>query len=313
MSATILPFVKPQTEAVMSLHCNVPETAMTAELLGTERESHAVQVTEDGLMLTVGYSVMEAKEVWITNAQGKTSEGIVLAQDYDSGIALLRPTMSLGKTYLQSAPAFSIKPGDEVNILTSDSPKAMTANVFAKQEYAGRWEYLLEEAFYTVPLCEHWSGAALLNNEGELCGIGSLALGLSSSNGQLIPGNMFIPTELVMSHLEYMSTHGSRPGDKRPWLGTLIEEHEAELFVVGLYDRAPAARAGIKPGDVILSVDQQPVSSMAGFFRTLWHYGPAGTEIPMTLRDADNKTREVMLQTIDRNTFFVQHSSTTLN
>ncbi len=312
MSATILPFELPRNEAVMSVHSLIPDTAMTADFLGTERQSHAIQISPDGLMLTVGYSIMEAREVWITNRRGQTAEGIVLAQDYDSGIAVIRPTTSLGKAYLDTGGASSTNIGDRVEIVTSENSRAMDAAIFAKEEYAGRWEYLLEEAFYSVPLCEHWSGAGLLNKQGKLVGIGSLALGLKGPTGNIVPGNLFIPTDLVMPYLDHMTAHGQKPGKLRPWLGTLIEEHESELCVVGLYLGAPAARAGIRTGDIILSVDSQPVSSMAGFFRTLWHFGPAGTRIPLILKDGDS-TREVVLDTIDRNSFFVQHSHNMLN
>ena len=307
MSATIIPFERPRNETVMSLCSLVPETAMTAELLGTERESNAIQISPDGLMLTVGYSIMEATEVWISNRKGQTAEGIILAHDYDSGLALIRPSESLGKAYLDTDSADTINIGDQVEVLTSESNKAMEATIFAREQYAGRWEYLLEDAFYTIPLCENWSGAGLINQEGKLCGIGSLALGLKGPTSNIVPGNLFIPTDLVMPYLDYMSKHGQKPGSCRPWLGALVEEHEAELCVVGLYMGAPAAMAGIRTGDIILSVASQPVSSMAGFFRTLWHYGPAGSKIPLTLKAGDS-TREVMLDTIDRNTFFIQHS-----
>ena len=312
MSATIIPFELPRNEAVMSVHSLIPETAMTADYLGTERESHAIQISPDGLMLTVGYSIMEAREVWITNRRGQTAEGIVLAQDYDSGIALIRPATSLGKAYLDTDGAATVHIGERVEIVTSDNAKTLDAVIFAKEQYAGRWEYLLEEAFYTIPLCEHWSGAGLLNKQGKLAGIGSLALGLKGPTGDVVPGNLFIPTDLVMPYLDHMTAHGQKPGKRRPWLGTLIEEHESELCVVGLYLGAPAARAGIRTGDIILSVDSQPVSSMAGFFRTLWHFGPAGSRIPLTLKDGDS-TREVVLDTIDRNSFFVQHSHNMFN
>ena len=307
MSATIIPFERPRNEAVMSVRSLVAETAMTAELLGTERESHAIQISPDGLMLTVGYSIMEASEVWISNRKNQTAEAIVLAHDYDSGLALIRPAVSLGDFYLETDSADTINIGDSVEILTSENSKAMEASIFAREEYAGRWEYLLEDAFYTIPLCDHWSGAGLVNQEGKLCGIGSLALGLKGPSGEIVPGNLFIPTDLVMPYLDFMSKHGQKPGSLRPWLGALVEEHESELCVVGLYMGAPAARAGIRTGDIILSVDSQPVSSMAGFFRTLWHYGPAGSKIPLTLK-AGESTREVVLDTIDRNTFFIQHS-----
>lgn len=307
-----MPFSKPSEDAVMAVHSYVPETAMTAELLGTERLSHAIQVSEDGLMLTAGYSVLEASEVLITNRRGHSSEGIVLAQHYDSGIALLRPMTSLGRSCMPTGSLDSVSTGESLSVITSDSDP-LDVRVVAVEEFAGRWEYLLEKAIYTLPLCEHWSGAGLLNSQGELVGLGSLALGLSEDGAESRPGNMFIPVELVIPHLEHLALHGDAPGEKRPWLGMLAEEMDSELHVVGVYNNAPAASAGIRPGDIILSVGSQPVASLPGFFRTLWHYGPAGSEIPLVLKEGESGRREVMLKTTDRNSFFTRHESTLLN
>jgi S1-C subfamily serine protease len=313
MSAQILPFVHPPQDALMSLHSKIPDTAMTAELLGTERTAHAVQVTPGagGLLLTIGYSVMEADEVWLTNRRGQTAEGIVLAQDYDSGLALLKPTVALGLHHLETAASDTLKVGDDLSVLGVGDKDPQPVTLFAFQEFAGRWEYLLEKACYTLPLYERWSGAALLNAEGKLCGLGSLALGVRGPK-EVEAGNLFVPVDLIMPHLEYLQLHGQRPGKLRPWLGTLVEEHESELYVVGLYHGSPAARAGLRPGDIILSVDRQPVGTMANFFRTIWRYGPAGTAIPLTVTDGKD-TRDVVLDTIDRTSFFMQHAASTIN
>jgi S1-C subfamily serine protease len=307
MTATILPFVRPPQDALMAVHSKIPATAMTASFLGTERTSHAVQVTADGLLLTVGYSVMEAAEVWLTNRKGQTAEAIVLAHDYDSGLALLRPTVALGLNHLETAGLDSVAPGAAMNVLGIGDKEPFSVDLFALEEFAGRWEYLLDKALYTLPLYDRWSGAALLDQQGKLIGIGSLALGLRGPSGEIEPGNLFIPVDLVMPHLEYMSLHGRRPGKLRPWLGALVEEQDSEIYVVGLYSDAPAAKAGLKPGDIIVSVDQQRVSSMADFFRTIWGYGPAGVKLPLTLSDGKD-TRDVVLSTIDRNSFFLQHA-----
>lgn len=296
----------------MSLHSKVPAQAMTAELLGTERNAHAVQVSPEGLLLTVGYAVLEAEEVWLTNRKGQTAEALVLAHDFDSGLALLRPTQPLGLHHLETTTLDQIPVGSSLGVLGAGDRAATPATLFALEEFAGRWEYLLEQALYTLPLYERWSGAALLSPDGRLCGIGSLALGLRSAEGDVEPGNLFIPVELVMPHLEYLQLHGQKPGHVRPWLGTLVEEHDAAVYVVGLYDNAPAARAGLKPGDIILSVDRQPVSTMAGFFRTVWRYGPAGTAIPMTVSDG-SEAREVILDTTDRDSFFLRHAADMIN
>lgn len=312
MSAKILPFVRPAQDALMMLHSRIPETAMTAELLGVERNAHAVQVTPGGLLLTVGYSVMEADEVWVTNRKGQTSEAIVLAQDYDSGLALLKPVVPLGLHHLDTVSSDDLQPGAALSVLGAGDRTPQPVTLHATDEFAGRWEYLLERAFYTLPLYERWSGAALLTADGKLCGIGSLALGIRGPAGDIEPGNLFIPVDLVMPHLEHMQLHGQKPGKLRPWLGTLIEEHDSEIYVVGLYQGAPAARAGLRPGDIILSVDRQPVSTMAGFFRSVWRYGPAGTAIPLTVSDG-NDTRDVVLDTTDRSSFFLQHAHGVFN
>lgn len=313
MTATILPFERPLQDALYAVHALVPDSAITADLLGTERHSHAVQVTPQGHLLTVGYSVMEASEVWLTNRKGQTAEAIVLANDYDSGIALLRPSVPLGSFHLETVGVDALHEGDTLQVLVSDDRESHPVTLAAIQEFAGRWEYLLEHALYTTPLFERWSGAALLTADGRLCGIGSLALGIRPRGQQeLEAGNLFVPVDLVMPHLDYMTLHGQKPGRMRPWLGALVEEHGAEIQVVGIYHNAPAARAGLQPGDIILSVGRQPVRSMAGFFRSVWHYGPAGTAIPLTISNGTD-TREVMLDTTDRDSYFLRHTSELLN
>ena len=312
MSATILPFVRPPQDALMSVHSMIPEAALTAEMLGTERNSHAVQVTADGLLLTVGYSVLEAEQVWLTNRKGQSAEAIILAQDYDSGIALLKPMSPLGLHHLPTATLDAVKAGDDMQILASGDKDPHAVKLFALEEFAGRWEYLLDTALYTQPLYERWSGAALLTSTGKLCGIGSLALGMRSPAGKMEPGNLFIPVDLVMPHLDFMKEHGQKPGQVRPWLGAMVEQHNSEVYVVGIYHDAPAARAGLQPGDIIVSVDQKPVHSMASFFRMVWHYGPAGSRLPLTLSDGKDM-REVVLDTTDRESFFMHFAGNPIN
>lgn len=313
MTATILPFERPLQDAMFAVRAIVPDSAITADLLGTERHSHAVQVTPQGHLLTVGYSIMEASEVWLTNRKGQAAEAIVLANDWDSGLALLRPSVPLGHFHLETATVAELQEGAAMQVIASGDREAHPVTLAAIQEFAGRWEYLLEKALYTVPLFERWSGAALLTADGRLCGIGSLALGIRAPGQQDVEAsNLFVPVDLVMPHLEYMTLHGQRPGQLRPWLGALVEEHQAEIHIVGIYHNAPAAKAGLQPGDIILSVGRQPVSSMAGFFRSIWHYGPAGTAIPLTVSNGKG-TREVLLDTTDRDSFFLRHMANTLN
>jgi S1-C subfamily serine protease len=312
MSATILPFVRPLQDAMMSVHSIIPPTALTAELLGTERSAHAVQISADGLLLTVGYAVLEADQVWLTNRKGQSAEAIILAQDHDSGIALLKPTAPIALHHLPTTSLDEVQIDDEVHILAAGDKDMHPVKVHALDEFAGRWEYLLDTAIYTQPLYERWSGAALLTATGKLVGIGSLALGMRSPQGKMEPGNLFIPVELVMPHLQHMQLHGKKPGRVRPWLGAMIEVHDSEVYVVGVYHDAPAAQAGLQPGDIIVSVGTQPVHSMAGFFRTVWRQAAAGAPLSLTLSDGKD-SRNVLLHTTDRESFFMQYTANLIN
>lgn len=313
MTATILPFERPLQDALFTVRSIVPDRAITAGLLGTERHSHAVQVTSQGHLLTVGYSVMEASEVWLTNRRGQTAAAIVLCNDYDSGIALLRPSVPLGTFHLETASVAELTEGTGLRIITSEDREAHPVKLAAIREFTGRWEYLLESALYTTPLFERWSGAALLTATGKLCGIGSLGLGIGvPGQRDVVAGNLFVPVDLVMPHLDYMTLHGQRPGKQRPWLGALVEEHAAGIYIIGTYHNAPADKAGLQPGDIILAVGPQPVTSMAGFFRSVWRFGPAGTPIPLTVSNGSS-TRDVLLDTTDRDSFFLRHTTNMIN
>src|SRR5690606_4762227 len=154
--------------------------------------------------------IMEADEVWVTNRKGQTSEAVVLANDFDSGLALLQPMVALGLNHLETASVAALGVGDSLSVLGAGDTQAQPVTLFALEEFSGRWEYLLEKACYTIPLYERWSGAALLDPQGRLCGIGSLALGLRVPSGEIQPGNLFIPVDLVMSHLAHMKLHGQK-------------------------------------------------------------------------------------------------------
>src|SRR5690606_9497171 len=130
------------------------------------------------LLLTIGYSVMEASQVWLTNRRGQTAEAIVLAQDHDSGLALLRPSTPLGTFHLETTSIATLQEGQQLQILAAGEKESFPVQLAAVQEFAGRWEYLLDKALYTLPLYERWSGSALITSDGKLCGIGSLALGI---------------------------------------------------------------------------------------------------------------------------------------
>ena len=299
-------------DAVMQLRADIPDGAMTAKLLGTEREGLAVRVNPEGVALTVGYLCLEAHDVWLTNRSGETSRAHVIAQDTESGLALVRPEIRLGSQFVAGRPLEGIQTGQELRIVNGAAAAPMSCNVIAVGEFSGRWEYLLEEAIYTVPACDNWGGAALLDDQASLVGIGSLFLELPGVSGASVYGNLFVPAELIMPHVEDLCLHGTRKTPPRPWMGWMVQQVEDKLMVVGIYPGGPAQSAGIKIEETIAAVNGKPVRQVAELFRTIFETGDAGAEIPVTLL-RDGVAEDVLVHSVDRNAFFQQRHGATVN
>jgi S1-C subfamily serine protease len=179
--------------------------------------------------------------------------------------------------------------GDTVSVRASNGREQIVeAKVVAKQEFAGRWEYVLDQAVFTSPPHESWSGAALVDSEGRLCGIGSLVIQGFEARGTTATVNMFVPIELLEPVIDEICEHGRRLSPPRPWLGMLVHDDQHDLTVVGVYRNCPADVAGLRPGDVIVGIDDEPVVGLANMFRRVWSLGSAGVDVPLNvLRNAE--------------------------
>jgi S1-C subfamily serine protease len=284
---------------MVSIKTHVPDAALSAGLLGTERTGHGARIREDGLIATIGYVVHEAETVWIGSHRGATVPGFVVGYDFESGFGLVKPSMPLEGPILELGNSATLAVGDRVTVTGSgDESQVVAAEVVAKQEFAGRWEYLLDEAIFTAPAHESWSGAALIDSQGRLCGIGSLVIQGFTANGGAETVNMFVPIDLLAPIIDDICENGRRRSPPRPWLGMLVhEDNDDQLTIVGVYRNCPADRAGLKPGDVILSVNERPVSGLANMFRAVWELGSAGVEVPMQVQ----RESETLLKVVESN------------
>jgi S1-C subfamily serine protease len=272
-----------RTDAMVSVTAHVPEDAMSASLLGTERSGHGVRIRDDGLIVTVGYVVHEADNLWI-GANNAVVPGFVVGHDFDSGLALIKPSLPLRGARMEIGRADSLKVGDSVSVMSSGGrSQVIEARVVAKQEFAGRWEYVLDQAIFTAPPHDSWSGAALVDGDNRLCGLGSLVIQGFQIRGASTNVNMFVPIELLTPVVDEVCAYGRRASPPRPWLGVLVHDDNHELTVVGVYRNCPADKAGLRPGDVIVGVDDEPVAGLANMFRTMWGLGSAGVEVPLNV------------------------------
>jgi S1-C subfamily serine protease len=289
--------------SVVGLRSMIPEDAFTAETLGTERVGHGV-VIRDGVVLTIGYLVTEAETIWLSLGDGRVVQGHALAYDQESGFGLVQALARLDLPTLPFGYSAAARVGDRVVVGgVGGLQRSVAAQILAKQEFAGYWEYVLDEALYTGPAHPNWGGTALIGSNGELLGIGSLQLEQERTKGTTDRLNMIVPIDLLKPIFDDLVKHGRRRTPPRPWLGLYATEIEDRVVIVGLANRGPAQRADLRTGDVVLSAGGIEVTSLAGFFRRIWSLGDAGVEVPLTL-DRDGHTFDLRVTSADRNSFF---------
>lgn len=270
-------------ESMVLLRTEIPEDAFTGGILGTERVGYGAVIGADGLVLTIGYLITEAETIWITSNAGAVVAGHALAYDQATGFGLVQPLGELNAPPLARGSAAGVAEGDAVYVIGHGGrAHALKARLVAKREFAGYWEYLLEEALFTAPAHPQWGGAALLDARGRLVGIGSLLV-QEAVEEESEQGNMFVPIDLLEPILADLLTHGSAARNPRPWLGMYTQHEDGRLIVGGLAPGSPAERAGVQAGDLVLGVAGERTTSLADFLRKVWRLGGPGVEVPLML------------------------------
>lgn len=287
-------------EAVVGLKTRIPADAFTADTLGTERIGHGVVIREDGVILTIGYLVTEAETVWINLPGGRTAQGHVLGYDQETGFGLVQALARLDIEPLKLGNSSRASIGEHVVVAGGGGRgKAVAARIVAKQEFAGYWEYVLDEAIFTAPAHPHWGGTALIGPAGDLLGIGSLHVQHGGEDDEVRDLNMVVPIDLLKPILPDLTTIGRTRKPARPWLGLFATEVGGRVVVAGIAKRGPASGADLKVADVILSVAGTEVVSLAQMFRRVWSLGQAGVEVPLRL-NRGGRTFEVRITSTDR-------------
>ncbi len=287
-------------DSVVSLRSHIPEDALTATVLGTERAGHGVVIANDGLIVTIGYLITEAESLWILTHKGTTVPGHVVGYDQETGFGLVQALQPMGTPSMELGDSGALQVSDEVITAGHGGPDhTIKTTVIAKREFAGYWEYVLDEALFTAPPHPNWGGAALIGNDGSLLGIGSLMVQQVTESGELSSANMIIPIDLLKPILDDLRMYGRRNAPARPWLGFLVQELSHHLVVSGVYDDCPANTAGLQVGDVIREVDGESVSGLANLFRRIWRSGEAGVDVPLTII-RNRESMSVTVRSTDR-------------
>jgi S1-C subfamily serine protease len=291
-------------QAIVKVQARAIPNARSLATLGREREGTGVVIGTGGLILTIGYLIVEADEVTIVDHRGRVLPATVAGYDHATGLGLLRAVVPLDATPLPFGVSSELADNEPVLIVNYAGVDDVTlAQVVSRRPFTGSWEYLLDQAIFTSPPTLNWSGAALVSKDLKLVGVGSLIVREATTGDNKLPGNMFVPIDALKPILADLEKTGRRAGPARPWLGVAADEVSGRLVVSRVSPDGPGDLAGLKAGDIILGVAGDSVRTQAEFYRKVWGQGSAGADIRLrVLQGVD--VRELAIHSIDRTEYF---------
>lgn len=287
-------------EAVVKVRAVIPDDALTAPFLGTEREGNGILIDSDGYILTIGYLILESRTVEIIVSEDKVVEAEYIGYDYDTGFGLIRAVKLLNVEPLKLGSSSGLKQGDPALVAGhKGSEDVVGVRVVRRGEFVGYWEYLLDNAIYTSPPYQNFAGAALIGPDGSLMGIGSIFTRITLAGFGSIPANMFVPIDLLKPILEDLKTARRSRRPQKPWLGVFTEQTHGRIFITRLTPGGPGEKSNLRAGDIILKVNKQPVTGQADFYRKVWALGNAGVKVPISIL-RETEIKDVTINSIDR-------------
>lgn len=287
--------------SVVRVRSQATAEARSSRIMGRNREGTGVVIDSSGLVLTIGYLITESEKVELGTSDGKTYPATVVGFDTFTGLGLVKALVPLPIKPIDMGLSAEAKVRDMVLIVGFDG--VAPAYVVSKRRFVGYWEYILDEAIYTAPATVNWQGAALVSREGKLLGIGSLAVGNALSGATGVPGNMFVPIDVMKPVIGDFIANGKSTAKPRPWLGVNSQEVGGNLLVTRVSPDGPAELAGIKAGDIIVGIAGEGIKGQADFYTRLWKSGNAGVEVTLDVLRG-NKVDNMKIKSIDRDEHF---------
>ena len=281
--------------AVVGVKVRAVEGARSARTLGLNRSGSGVVIGNDGLILTIGYLMLEADQIEVITQEGKALPAVAVGYDLATGFGLIKPLLPLrGVSPVMLGSQQSLKAGEPLMAATgssgglSDGGVSLTRLV-SQRAFSGTWEYHLDNALFTSPPVSssggNHSGAPLFNGKGELMGIGSLFVSDALGENNRVPGNMFVPIDLLKPILAEMQQLGSSKQSNRAWLGVTSSDQGGRIQVVRVAEGSPAEDAGLKPGTVVQAIDGVEVTTLEAFYKKLWASASPEQPVKLTVRE----------------------------
>jgi len=290
-------------KAIVKIRSIVPNDAHTARTLGTEREGSGVVIDSKGHILTIGYLIVEAETIEVVGPDGKPIDATFVGYDHNTGFGLLQTDKPLNVVPMKLGQASEAKEGEPILIAGhGGADSVQVGRVISRKEFAGYWEYLLEDAIFIAPPYPNFGGAALIGRDGRLLGIGSLYTQVMIQGFGSIPCNIFVPIDLLNPILSDLITRGRSREAPRPWLGLNTEEAHGRVFILRVTSEGPAERAGLQPKDLILTVNGKAVNGLPDFYRKVWALGNAGVDVSLGILRG-TQIRDITVRSVDRYQF----------
>ncbi|WP_440680966.1 S1C family serine protease [Candidatus Pelagibacter sp. HIMB1623] len=292
-------------KSVVKIDSIIPPVARTAQSLGTVRGGNGV-VIDDKHILTIGYIVVEAEIITITLPDGKKFPGELIGYDHTTGFGILRTIIQSDLTPLKIGDSDQLTKEDFLYVLpylTEGRPSAV--KMVSRRSFAGWWEYFLDKPIYTYPANSSFAGSALINEYGEVLGIGSLYVGDAAATGINSPGNMFVPINDLKPILDDLIQNGRRTKNIKPYMGLTSSDNTGQVKITRVNNNGPAAKAGFNVNDTILAVNNEKINNIEDFYKIVWSYGGPGTKLQFDI-ERNQKKLNIELTTMDRNDFFVK-------
>ena len=290
--------------AVVRIEAQAPRDAPSASTLGRARAGTGV-VLDSRSVLTIGYLVLETETVDVVTQSGRRIPASLAGYDHQTGFGLVRTAIPLDSATLELGDSDLATERSRVLTLGQGESELTELMVLSRKPFTGSWEYLLDRPIFTFPPVNNWSGAALFTEDGKLIGIGSLVVNDAASDRAGVPGNLYVPTNLLKPILQDLQARGRRSSGAQPWFGMNTEMVRGHLMVTRVQKDGPADRAGIASGDIVLAVAGERVTDQTEFYRKLFARGPAGTEVVLRLLKSGDVS-EQPLKSIDRADFITQ-------
>lgn len=288
-------------DSVVKLSIKAVPDARTADNLGAEREGSGVVFGDKGLILTIGYLILEADSIFVVAGDGRVYPASVIGYDHATGFGVLRAGIDCRP--LEVGSSADVRELATVLVAAHGTAGgASRACVVARRRFTGWWEYMIDGGIFTAPPRFEHSGAALLDADGKLVGVGSLWVSDALEIGAAFPGNMFVPIDLLKPLLDDLLATGHRREAPRPWLGVYSEEIRGHVVVTRVLPQSPAEQAGLARGDVILGVDGQAVGRQSEFYQKLWASGEAGASVVLHVLHKKS-VRQLTVRSMDRMAF----------